>query len=99
MPRVVRRGTFLHLLSRGVGGRYGVPACMFAGVERLVRGGEEGAGEVDGRARALRPAAQLRARGADMVVHTPDGTLVENPSRARGWTEDSDSPYAKKLDF
>ena len=46
-----------------------------------------------------RQLAQLRARGADMVVHTPDGTLVENPSRARGWTEDSDSPYAKKLDF
>ena len=42
---------------------------------------------------------QLRARGANMTVHTTDGTLIENPSRARGWTEDSESPYAKKLDF
>jgi GTPase len=42
---------------------------------------------------------QLRARGADMVVHTPDGKLVEPPSRARGWTEDTESPFAKKLDF
>ena len=41
----------------------------------------------------------LRARGADLTIHTPDGKFIQPPTRARGWTEDSDSPYAKKLDF
>ena len=42
---------------------------------------------------------QLRARGANMTVHTLEGEIIEAPQRTRGWTEDSDSPYAKKLDF
>lgn len=46
-----------------------------------------------------RQLAQLRARGAQMTIHDLDGNEIENPSRSRGWDEDSDSPYAKKLDF
>ncbi len=46
-----------------------------------------------------RQLAHLRARGANMTVHTLDGTLIDAPKRTRGWTEDSDSPYAKKYDF
>ena len=41
----------------------------------------------------------LRASGAQMTVHTLDGTIVDTPPRTRGWTEDSDSPYAKKPEF
>ncbi|MFK7760187.1 MAG: GTPase, partial [Phycisphaerales bacterium] len=46
-----------------------------------------------------RQLAQLRARGANMTVYTLDGELVSAPSRSRGWDEDSESPYEKKLDF
>jgi len=46
-----------------------------------------------------RQIAHLRARGAIMTLHTPDGTPIPDPTRTRGWTEDSDSPYTKKLDF
>lgn len=46
-----------------------------------------------------RQLAHLRARGANMIVHTLEGELLDPPKRTRGWTEDSDSPYTKKLDF
>ncbi len=46
-----------------------------------------------------RQLAHLRAKGAQMTVHTLDGTLIAPPKRTRGWTQDSDSPYAKKYEF
>ena len=46
-----------------------------------------------------RQLAHLRAHGAQLTLHTTDGTHLPNPTRTRGWTKNSDSPYTKKYDF